>query len=269
MIASSKNTSTVPPKPGAKAPASDSKPVAGSTGHPNSNAVVAGGNSTSEKPSPVAVAARDSVPLFGGHRGGGKKREDGLPAGSPEAKEADRKKAADRQATRRERIKLASLPPPLPSAPPPDANAPAVVAGDAPAVPGAVAGAPVVAAGFVGWQQKLLEKPAKLITKIADRFRCWQLTKKVKQLKLSPDVEKEILADLKWKDEVVADFNGSLAECAAMELNRRRVPGAQNSHWINLAMCAGEMVLVHLQTLDRLEKLVADDRAKSAPEKKT
>lgn len=217
----------------------------------------------------MAVAAGDSVPLFSGHRGGGKKRADGLPAGSPEAIEADKLKDRARKNAANAAKRVAALPPPLPGAPSPAANTPVVVGGNAPVVPGAVAGAPIIAAGFVGWQQKLLEKPAKLITKIADRFRCWQLTKKVRQLKLSPEIEKEILADLKWKDEVVADFNASLSECAVMELNRRRIPGAQNSHWINLAMCGGEMVLVHLQTLDRLEKLVAKDRVKPAePEKK-
>ena len=114
---------------------------------------------------------------------------------------------------------------------------------------------------FVPWTQKLLEKPARLLTKIVDRVRCWSLMRKVRQLKLSPEQEKEVAADLKWKDEVVADFNLALAECATVELNKRRVAGAQNSHWFNLAMCGGEMALVHVQTLERLEKMVTDNRA--------
>jgi hypothetical protein len=121
--------------------------------------------------------------------------------------------------------------------------------------------APAAAPLFVPWTQKLLEKPARLLTKIADRVRCWSLLRKVHQLKLSPEQEKEIAADLKWKDEVVADFNLALAECATVELNKRRVNGSQYSHWVNLAMCGGEMALVHVQTLERLEKMVAANKA--------
>jgi hypothetical protein len=131
-----------------------------------------------------------------------------------------------------------------------------------PGVPG-VAG-PV----FVPWSQKLIEKPAKLVTKILDRLRCWQLGKKIKLLKLSPEAEKEILADLKFKDEVIFDFNLALADCATIELNKRRVPGSENSHWLNLAMCAGEMGLVHVQTLERIEKLVVADREKKIEREK-
>ena len=91
--------------------------------------------------------------------------------------------------------------------------------------------------------------------------------KKVHQINLTPEQEKEIAADLKWRDDVVADFNLALAECAQVELNKRRVPGAQNSHWLNLAMCSGEMALVHVQTLERLEKMVAANKPKAESEK--
>ena len=215
-------------------------------------------------PAAVAVPAGQSVPLFGGHRGGGKKRADGLVAGSPEAEAADRKKDRDRKNASNAAKRAAKLPPPLPGAVPsaavPSADAAAPVDAGSSALPGAVAGVAGIAVAaplFVPWSQRLLEKPARLLTKIADRVRCWSLMKKVRQLKLTEEQEKEIATDLKWKDEVVADFNLALAECATVELNKERVPGAQNSHWINLVMCGGEMAMVHVQTLERLEKMVA------------
>ena len=118
---------------------------------------------------------------------------------------------------------------------------------------------------FVPWAQKKLEKPAALVTKIIDRVRSWHLMKKVKKLGLTPDQEKEIAADLKWKDEVVQDFNMALAECATIEMNKRRVHGSEHAHLVNLAMCSGEMVLVHLQTMERLEKMVVANKATAAP----
>ena len=50
---------------------------------------------------------------FGGHRGGGKKRADGLVAGSAEAIEAVRKKDAARKRDARSAQKTTPLPPPL------------------------------------------------------------------------------------------------------------------------------------------------------------
>ena len=119
---------------------------------------------------------------------------------------------------------------------------------------------------FVPWAQKKLEKPAALLTKILDRVRSWHLMKKVKKLGLTPDQEKEIAADLKWKDEVVTDFNLALAEVATIELNKRRINGSEHAHWVNLAMCGGEMALVHVQTMERLEKMVATNKTAKNPE---
>ena len=205
----------------------------------------------------VAVVAPASQPpaAFGGHRGGGKKRLDGLPAGSPEAIEADKAKDRERKRLANEKKKVASLPPPLPGISPPAVNAaPAVVAG-ASVVPAVAASAAPL---FVPWSQKLLEKPARLLTKIGDRFRCWSLARKIRRLNLDAEAEKEILSDLAYKEEVTADFSAALAECATVELNKRRIGGAENSHWVNLAMTGGELVAVHLQSLDRLEKMLLE-----------
>lgn len=119
---------------------------------------------------------------------------------------------------------------------------------------------------------RVLEKPAKLLTRIIDRARCWSLARKVRSLRLESKDEAEIIASLKWQDAAAADFSAALADCAVVELNKRRVPGAENSHLFNLAMCAGELATAHFQTLDKLEELLAkklqmEQAAKKAAEK--
>ena len=91
--------------------------------------------------------------------------------------------------------------------------------------------------------------------------------RKIRELKLSPEQEKEIAADLRWRDEVVSDFNTALAECATIELNKRRVGGSEHAHWLTLAMCGGEMALVHVQTLERIERMVAANKESQTPAK--
>ncbi len=109
---------------------------------------------------------------------------------------------------------------------------------------------------FVPWSTRVLEKPARLLTKIIDRVRVWGLTKRIRELQLDAKDEKEIIADLAWKDSAVADFNAALAEAATVELNKRTVPGAANSHWLALAMSGGELVYAHTEALNRIESLV-------------
>ena len=215
----------------------------------------------------AAVAAAPNSPpaLFGGHNGGGKKRLDGLIAGSPEAIEADREKNAARMRAVRAAKKGATLPPPLPPANSPEPDAADPLAGSSNAVPGPVAAVAVpavavVAGVFVPWTSRLLEKPARLLTKIVDRARIWQLNKKLRLLKLDSAKEKEMQESFSWKAEAVADFNASLAACAEVELNKRRVGGAENSHLINLALSGGELAYAHFQTLELLEKLAIENR---------
>ena len=236
-----------------------SQPVAAHTAtnpQPPNSAPVAG------QPSgvaPVAPAASVAPALFGGHRGGGKKRSDGLVAGSPEAKEADRIAEMERGRLRRFAKKVAALPPPLPGvASPAGHTAAPLAAGESvlPAAMAGVAGVAGVAPMFVPWSTRVLEKPARLLTKIIDRVRVWSLTKKIRTLELAAKDEKEILADLAWKESAVADFNAALAEAATVELNKRTVPGAANSHWLALAMSGGELVYAHTEALNRIEALV-------------
>jgi hypothetical protein len=219
-----------------------------------------------ESPAVVAAPAAKPIALFGGHRGGGKKRADGLIAGSPAAIAADKEKNAKRMRDARAAQAQAALPPALPPRAPAVENQVAPPVSSNPAVPLAPAdtGLPPVGVVFVPWTTRLLEKPAKLLGKIVERWRSYSRAAQVKKLKLTPAAEKDILERMKWRDDAVNDFSVALADCAAVELNKRRVPGAEHSHWINLVMTGGELVSLELANTAMIEKLILEDKAKQA-----
>ena len=51
-----------------------------------------------------------------------------------------------------------------------------------------------------------------------------------------------------------------MADAATVELNKRSVNGAANSHWIALAMTGGELAYSHFEVLNRLEALALKQR---------
>jgi len=243
--------------PGATAAAPVNAPVAAAK--PNADAMAPS--------APVAAPKVSSVPLFGGHKGGGKKRLDGLVAGSPEAIAADKEKNAARMREARAREKNSSLPSPLPSVATAPENAAAPLAVDSTALSGAVvdlAGVAAVAPAplFVPWTEKVLARPIKLLTRIIDRVRCSALMKRVKKLMLEPAQEKEIEKDIQFKEAALNDFNVSLANCAQVELNKRRVPGAEHSHWLDVFICGGELVSCHMDVVDKIEKMILENEIK-------
>lgn len=115
---------------------------------------------------------------------------------------------------------------------------------------------PTVAAGpVVPWTQRLLEKPARLLTRILDRLRQTAIFKRLDKTNLPAALKEEIKRDAEWKDAAREDFAAALAECAAIEMNKRAV-SAQNAHWMNLGMSTGELALAHFALCDRIDKLV-------------
>jgi hypothetical protein len=251
------------------------------------------------KSAPVAAPLSGRVENFGGHRGGGKKRADGLIAGTPAAKEEDRKFNAlrmfiVRESERRdagkssenflaefeERIKeihpanreqlwekvkslkpaSATLPPPLPRAKTEAENASLPLAANPVALPTPLAGAGVPSSApgsaFVAWTLAPLLRVTKLVTKIIDRVRVSSLMQRVRKLGLTKEQEKEVEQDFQYKEAAVADFNNAVANAAVIELNKRRVAGAEHSHWLDVVITGGELVSCHLAAVDRLEKLV-------------
>ena len=83
--------------------------------------------------------------------------------------------------------------------------------------------------------------------------------KRVRKLNLKPEQEREVEKRFRDKEEAVNDFNTALANCAAIEFNKRRVPGAQHSHWLYVAMTGDELAAVHLDAVDYLEKAVTEN----------
>jgi hypothetical protein len=129
---------------------------------------------------------------------------------------------------------------------------------------------PDASPGFVGavvaWSSRLLQKPARLLTRILEKLGQWDIFRRLDKSTLPPEIKAEIKSGCAWQDAAKNDFAESLAECAAIELNRRNI-GAQNAHWINLAMSAGELTLAHMSLCERIDKLIIAAATKP-PEKK-
>ena len=195
--------------------------------------------------SPVSPA------LFGGKRGG-KSRTDGLVPGSEAAKEADRIKDRERKAASRAAEKTAN-PPPLPAAAAP--AGPVAADGGGYVADGPSGELGVVAGVIVPWTAKILQRPARLLTRILDRVKKWDIMRRLDKSRLPESVKKEIASDIEWADGAKDDFANALAECASIELNRRGV-SAQHSHWVNLGLSAGELALAHITLCERIESAI-------------
>ena len=211
-------------------------------------------------PGPAAlgsVAVARAPEAFGGHKGGGKKRADGLKAGSPEAVAADKAKDALRKREARAAKSGASLPPTLPPAPP---AAPGGGADVAPDPAGGVAGdvPPVagVAGALVSWSGRLLARPWKLVVKIADRLRVASLRRRVDETPLPEPVKQEIRTSLAFAEESKVQLADALANASAIELNKRQVGGAQHSHWLDVGVCALDLTSQHFDTMDKINEAV-------------
>jgi len=201
-----------------------------------------------------------SPALFGGKRGG-KSRADGLVPGSEAAKQADRKKDTERKAAARA-AERAVNPPPLPAASAPGGPVVAdggVHVGDNPTgEPGPVGGV------FVAWSAKLLQRPARLLTRILDRLKKWDIMRRLDKSCLPEAVKKEIAGDIEWADGAKEDFANALAECASIELNKRGVSASQ-SHWVNLGLSGGELALAHFALCERIEAAILNAGLKPEP----
>jgi hypothetical protein len=112
-----------------------------------------------------------------------------------------------------------------------------------------------VATSFVAWAKARLDRPAKQFTRILDRTQAWLLTRRIKAIKLEKKAEAALLECVGWNELAMRDFSDALAETLTEELNRRRVPGAENSHLIALVATGGELFLSHLELSRRLAGL--------------
>ena len=118
----------------------------------------------------------------------------------------------------------------------------------------------------VPWTQRLLEKPARLLSRILDRLRKDSIFKRLDKSSLPVAVKEEVKRDAEFKAAALDDFAASLAECVAIEMNKRGVT-SEHAHVVNVVMSGGELALAHYTLLERLDKLIlaaqAAERAKA------
>ncbi len=119
---------------------------------------------------------------------------------------------------------------------------------------------------FVPWSEKIIARVTSVVTKIVDRIRVGALMERVRKLGFDKDDEKEAANRIAYKLEQVESFNAALTNCAVIELNKRRVPGAEHGHWLEVGFCGAELINCHMDTVDWLEKKLLEkaEREKSA-----
>lgn len=220
---------------------------------------VASGNAPGSKgAAPAAgaplVPAVSSMPLFGGFRGG-RKRKDGLKPGSPEAIQADRNKDAKRKRDERAALSAAAQPSPLPAAVVNLTSPPAVGPGPAPV--GALAPGPgVEMSAFVPWDGKALLPVFEQAIPLAEELALRAVVKKARSARLPEKVLDEIEKDSAWPMRSKKLLEESSAQLAAKYLNKGGISAEYQPEIVfGVALCA--VVAGHAKVLRRLDKLIA------------
>jgi hypothetical protein len=214
------------------------------------------------------LPASASVPLFGGHRGGGKRRADGLPAGSPEAIAADREKDRMRKKLARDRAAAMAEPPPLPGlgAVPPGAAPAAVGQAEAPG-DSPLAGGAALAGSPMPWDSATLKPLFDQLIPTLETIAVGQLTSRATKARLPGEVVKEIERDAKFAPPAKKALEIAAPRVAAKWMNRTGISAEHQDEVIlgtALASIAAQQVLL----LKRLDKLIADaNPAKAEPAK--
>jgi hypothetical protein len=240
---------------------------AGKTTDAKIAAPVANGN----PPGPAApvvppVPAAISAPLFGGFRGG-RKRKDGLKPGSPEALQVDRDKNAARMRDKRAAKSTAATPAPLPPALP-GATLPLADAGTEktlPPLPG-VAGVPALEAPALAlaWEARDLLPVTENGVPILEEFASRQIVFKARRARLPAEIVTEIERDCKWPDKskkMLAETSGALA---AKYLNKAGI-SAEYKVEVNFSIAVLNIAANHLSILRRLDKLIAAANVQPVP----
>lgn len=195
----------------------------------------------------ASPAAAVTAPLFGGFRGG-RKRKDGLAPGSSEAIEADREK--DR--LRKERQRSRSVEPPaLPAA------GAAGVAGQAQAAAGAVGdGAGVEGVPVLAWDAKMLAPLFEQLIPTVEDLTVHQVAVRAAKCRLPPDIVREIEAEAKWSAPARKALELSAPQVAARLLNKTGI-SAENQPEVIFFTAISAILAGQVMTLKRLDKLAA------------
>ncbi|MEN9575639.1 MAG: hypothetical protein RL514_3494 [Verrucomicrobiota bacterium] len=117
----------------------------------------------------------------------------------------------------------------------------------------------------------MLERPAQLAVRIADRLRVAALMKRLDESPVPVPVRDEVKKSLALAEAAKKDFAFAIAHAATVELNTRSIGGAQHSHWLDVAMTGAELVNSHLQTVEKIDELIlacaAEKRAEAGSQK--
>ena len=193
---------------------------------------------------PVGPGAKATATQFGG-LSGGKKRQDGLVPGSPEALEANRKK--DRLRKKAER---AADPPPLPSATQTMAGTPSTASGGLGTLPG-----PEVQP-VVPWDASAVQPIVEQFLPAAEELMVKQITDRAVRSRRTPEIVKAIEADAKWYEPAKKALNQNAAAVTAKWLNKL---GVSSEYQAELALMTALSRIFggHMLILRRLDKLIA------------
>ncbi|HVV00140.1 MAG TPA: hypothetical protein VHH88_02185 [Verrucomicrobiae bacterium] len=207
---------------------------------------VAAGNAHGADSQPAAgPGAKESVPLFGGRRGG-RAREDGLVPGSPEAVAADRKK--DRERKRSER---AALPDPLP--------AKLALPSNPMQTPGAVVDPVPVAAPepdtFVPWDSETLRPVLSELVATIEEMDAAHVTELANQAALPKELVREIAKDARYPTAAKKGIEIGGAEMGAKYLNKAGI-SAKNKGEVVFATALVSIIASRRSLNKRLEKLI-------------
>lgn len=205
---------------------------------------------------PASPGAKVTAPLFGGYRGG-RKRKDGLPPGSPQAIAADREKDRLRKERQRDREAAAAEPAALPS-----------VAGAAQAPPGVMdPGAASAEPQPLPWESKLLEPLFAQLLPTLETMSVNQVTGKAAKAKLPGDLVVEIERDAHWPEPAKKALQLAGPQVAAKWLNWVGI-SAENQPEVICGTAIAAILAGQAMLLRRLDKLIlASGEAKPAEKK--
>lgn len=193
-------------------------------------------------------AAQVTAPLFGGLRGG-HGRKDGLIPGSPEAREADRKK--DRLRKQRQRNGGVATAQPDPPA------LRSAVEGEAQAAPGALAVSPgVEGAPPLAWDAKMLAPLFEQLIPTIEDLTVHQVAVKAAKCRLPPEIVREIEADAKWSAPAKKALELSAPQVAARLLNKTGI-SAENQPEVIFLTAISSIMAGQIMILKRLDKVSA------------
>lgn len=233
-------------EPGKTAGMPDAEPLPAAQG--------SGSKTNASSPPGAPGSARASVPLFGGNRGG-RKRKDGLKPGSPEAVRADKER--DRERKRNERSEAAAVvdAPPLPAGPAVVHPMPAQtvpVAG----VPGPDGFAPDV---VVRWQAKDVEKLVRQFIALTEELCTKSISDRCHKAKLPAAVIEKLESDAAWAESAKRMIEEGGSELAAKYLNEANI-SPELKPFILISIGAMQIAVNHQQVLKRLDALIASQQ---------